>query len=131
MIKLNRISDKQIKLIVVVVVVVVVVGVLLWGMVPNEIYEVSDVFENLDELDRQEISVRGVVQEFNITSNLFSLVYPDSLGSTMPIKVNVNFTGSFPDGFGNNQTVIVKGVYTAKTNMLSSRQIIIGCPSKY
>ena len=131
MIKKGRISDKQIKLIVVVAVVVVVVGVLLWGMVPNEIYEVSDVFDHLDELDGREISVRGVVQGFNISSNLFSLVYPDSLDSTMPVKVNVNFTGSFPDGFGNNQSVIVKGMYTAKINLLSSRQIIIGCPSKY
>ena len=58
-------------------------------------------------------------------------MYPGSLDSTMPVKVNVNFTGSFPDGFGNNQSVIVKGVYTAKINLLSSRQIIIGCPSKY
>ena len=71
MIKKGRISDKQIKLIVVVAVVVVVVGVLLWGMVPNEIYEVSDVFDHLDELDGREISVRGVVQGFNISSNLF------------------------------------------------------------
>ena len=130
MIKKSRISDKQIKLIDVVAVVVVVVGVLLWGMVPNEIYEVNYVFNHMDELNGREISVRGVVKNFDISLNEFQLKDPDS--SEKGGGLSVVYNGSFPDGFGNNQSVIVKGVYSAGLNQtISSRQIIIGCPSKY
>ncbi|EMR75522.1 hypothetical protein MBGDF03_00492 [Thermoplasmatales archaeon SCGC AB-540-F20] len=44
--KARKISEKQIKIIAVVTIVVIVVGVLLWGMVPGKIYNVSEILDN-------------------------------------------------------------------------------------
>ena len=59
----------------------------------------------------------------------FTLV--DQTNSEMTVRVN--HTTTFPDGFGNNETVVVKGLFTQVngTYVIQSYSMQIGCPSKY
>lgn len=125
--KVRKISEKQIKIIAVFIIVVIVVVVLLWGMVPGKIYEVSEIFNNLEEFDGQMVNVTGVVTRWGLSSNNFSLV--DSLDKNL--LINVTHTAVFPGGFGNNETVVVTGIFWSKTKHIESQKIQIGCPSRY
>ena len=121
----RKISEKQIKIIVFVVMVVIVVSILVWGMVPSKIYEVSEVLENQTEFDGDLMSIKGLVRDWNFSNN-FTLVD----ASDNNLTITINFDGGYPDGFTNNETVVVKGVFHAASSMDASA-IQIGCPSKY
>ena len=125
--KARKISEKQIKIIAVVTIVVIVVGVLLWGMVPGKIYDVSEVLDDPGKLDGQEVNIIGVVGGWGSSSNNFTLV--DSQDKNLAI--NVTHTRAFPEGFGNDETVVVTGVFWSETSHIESQKIQIGCPSKY
>ena len=125
--KARKISEKQIKIIAVVTIVVIVVGVLLWGMVPGKIYNVSEILDNPDKFDEQGVNVTGVVGEWGLSSDNFTLV--DSQDENLTIEIM--HTGGFPEGFGNNETVVVTGVFWSETMYIKSHSIQIGCPSKY
>ena len=126
--KKRKITEKQIKLGVFITVVVVVAVILLWGMVPEEIYEVKQVTANPSKFDGKDISVKGMVKDWNITDE-FTLV--DQTDSSLTIKVD--HTAAFPDGFTNNATVVLKGVFKIVDgeNTIESWGMQIGCPSKY
>jgi len=126
-IKERKISEKQIKIIAVVIIAVIVVGVLLWGMVPGKIYDVSQILDNPEGLDEQEVNVIGVVSNWELSSNNFTLI--DSQDENLGI--NITHTKAFPEGFGNGETVVVTGVLRSETVHVESQSIQIGCPSKY
>ena len=125
--KAIRISDKQIKITAIVVIVVIVVAVLLWGMVPNRIYDTSEIIKNSQGFDGKLVNVSGIVEGWMLSSNNFTLV--DSLNDSF--KINVSHFGGFPGGFSNNETVVVTGIFFSGSNHIESESIQIGCPSKY
>lgn len=125
--KARKISEKQIKIIAVITIVVIVIGVLLWGMIPGKIYDVSEILDNSESFDGQLVNVTGVVAGWELLSQNFTLV--DSQEKNLTI--NITHTRSFPGGFSNNETVVVTGVFSSETRSIESQSIQIGCPSKY
>ena len=125
--KARKISEKQIKIIAVVTIVVIVVGVLLWGMAPGKIYGVSEILDKPDGFDGQGVNVTGVVGGWGLSSDNFTLV--DSLDENSAIEIM--HTRGFPEGFGNNETIVVTGIFWLETKYIESHSIQIGCPSKY
>jgi len=126
-IKERKISEKQIKFIAVVIIVVIVVSVLLWGMVPGKIYDISEILDNPEEFNGLEVNVMGVVYNWEITCNNFTLI--DSNDENLGI--NITYMGSYPEGFGNDETVLVSGIFRSESFYIESQLIQIGCPSKY
>ncbi len=126
-IKEKKISEKQIKIIIVILIVVIVVGILIWGMVPQKIYDVSEILSNPQIYDGQIVNVMGLVGNWEIESNNFTLI--DSQDED--IFININNTKVFPEGFGNKETVVVTGTFFSETIIIDTQSIQIGCPSKY
>jgi len=126
-IKEKKISEKQIKIVIVILIVVIVVGILLWGMVPEKIYDVSEILENPEGFDGQKVNVMGLVGNWEIQSNNFTLI--DSQDEN--IVINISNTKVFPEGFGNKETVVVTGIFFSETVYIETQSIQIGCPSKY
>ncbi|UCD13405.1 MAG: cytochrome c maturation protein CcmE [Thermoplasmatales archaeon] len=125
--KVRKISEKQIKIIAVVIIVVIVVGVLLWGMVPGTIYDVSEILNNPEGFDGQVVNVTGIVGGWGLSPHNFTLVDPQDKNLT----IEVTHTKAFPGGFGNEETVVVTGVFWSEARHIESQKIQIGCPSKY
>lgn len=125
--KARKISEKQIKIIAVVTIVVIVVGVLFWGMVPGKIYNVSEILDNPEGFDGRVVNVTGVVGGWGLSSHNFTLV--DSLDKNLTIEIT--HTRGFPEGFGDNETVVITGIFWSETRHIESQSIQIGCPSKY
>jgi cytochrome c-type biogenesis protein CcmE len=126
--KVRKISEKQIKIIAVVAIVIVVVSVLLWGMVPAKIYDVSEILDNPEKFDAIGVNVTGIVGNWGPSSNNFILV--DSQDENLSIEII--HTGGFPEGFGNNETIVATGIFfRTETMYIESYLIKIGCPSKY
>ena len=125
--KARKISEKQIKIIAVVTIVVIIVVVLLWGMVPGKIYNVSEILGNPEGFDGRGVNVTGVVRGWGLFSDNFTLV--DSLDKNLTIEITHNKV--FPEGFGDNETVVVTGIFWSETRYIESQSIQIGCPSKY
>ena len=126
-IKEKKISEKQIKIIIVVIIVIIVVGVLIWGMVPEKIYDVSEILDNYEGFNGQKVNVMGLVSNWEVSSNNFKLI--DSQDENL--FINVNNTKVFPEGFGNKETVVVTGIFSSETVIIETQSIQIGCPSKY
>jgi cytochrome c-type biogenesis protein CcmE len=126
-IKTRKISEKQIKIIVVIAVIIIVVGVLFWGMIPEKIYEVSEISNSKESFDGKEFSVKGIINNWNISTNNFNLL--DT--SNENLLIEMTHTGAYPEGFGNGETIIASGSYNSSTNHFVSKSIQIGCPSKY
>ena len=126
-VKERKISEKQIKSVAVIIIVVIVVSVLLWGMVPGKIYDVSEILDNAEEFNGQEVKVIGVVDNWKLSSHNFTLI--DSQDENLDI--NITYIKSFPEGFGNGETVLVTGIFWLETFYIESQSIQIGCPSKY
>ena len=124
----RKLSEKTIKIAIISIVIIIVMVIALWGMVPEKIYEVRKALEEPTTLEAQDISIKGVVTGWNTSSN-FSLA--DSQDYSQ--MINITHNSVFPDGFGNGETVVVKGVFGAQsgTYVLESTSIQIGCPSKY
>jgi len=125
--KPRKISEKQIKIVAVVIIVVIVVSILLWGMVPGKTYDVSEVLSNQEKFNGKEVNIIGIVEGWEGSSNNFSLV--DSFYSSLGI--NITHTRVFPENFGNNETVIITGIFFSDNKHIESQKIQIGCPSKY
>jgi len=125
--KEKKISKKQIKIIAVVLIVIIMVLILFWGMVPGSIYAVSKILNNPEKFDGRLVNVTGIVEDWNIASNNFTLV--DSLDKIL--KINISHTNIIPEGFGNNETVVVTGIFNSEKRIIESQKIQIGCPSKY
>ncbi len=125
--KVRKISEKQIKIIVVIAIVIIIVGILLWGMIPEKIYEVSEILENPEGFDSRMINVTGVIAGWNFGSSNFTLV--GSIDNNL--SINVTHTGTFPGGFGTDETVVVTGIFDSEKVHIESKSIQIGCPSKY
>ena len=125
--KPRKISEKQIKIIVVIAVIAIVVGILLWGMIPEKIYEVSEILNDKEGFDGKEVNVKGVVNGWSISSKNFTLLDV----SNENLKIEITHSGAFSEGFGNGETVIVVGSYNSITNHIDSTSIQTGCPSKY
>ena len=125
----RRFSEKRFKLLLLVGGVSVVVIILLWGMVPERIYEIEEVLEDSDGFDGKMVSIKGVVNEWETGRTNFTLV--DSNDPTLIIQVS--HSGPIPEGFGINVTAVVKGVFHRSEGLfnIDSEQIQIGCPSKY
>ena len=123
------ISEKRIKVIAVVAVVAVIVIVLLWGMVPEKIYEIRDLADEIDDLRGIRVNVKGIVINWDSAGTNFTLA--DSKDENLTILVK--HTGPFPEGFGINATAVVKGVVVSEGGQykMDSDEIQIGCPSKY
>ena len=126
-IKEKKISEKQIKIVIVILIVVIVIGVLFWGMIPEKIYEVSEILENPEGFNGQKINIKGIVDNWEKSSKNFTLV--DSQDGNLVI--NINNTKGFPEGFGNKETVIVTGIFSSDSLIIETQSIQIGCPSKY
>ena len=126
-IKEKKISEKQIKTIIVILIVVIVVGILIWGMVPEKIYDVSEILNNPEGFDGLKVNVMGLVGNWETQSNNFTLI--DSQDEN--IVININNTKGFPEGFGNKETVVVTGIFFSETVIIETQSIQIGCPSKY
>ncbi len=123
----KKISKKQIKIIAVITIIVIVVSILLWGMVPGKIYNVSEILDNPENFDGRMVNVTGIVDRWGISPHNFTLI--DSVDKDLTI--NITHTGIFPGSFGNNETVMVTGIFWSETRHLESLKIQIGCPSKY
>jgi hypothetical protein len=109
--------------------VAVVVAVLLWGMVPDRIYEVRDILNDTGGLGDDVVNVKGIVTIWNNQSSNFTLA--DSNDPTRTLEVF--HTGAIPEGFGINVTAVVKGHLRLVGGVyhFESEDIQIGCPSKY
>lgn len=123
------ISSKQIRIGIVVAVVAVLVVVLLWGMVPDRIYEVHQALDDIDSLDGEYVSVKGLIVSWETGSSDFTIA--DSNDGN--ITIQVQHTGPLPEGFGINATAVVKGTIHKSTpvDKMDTDAIQIGCPSKY
>jgi cytochrome c-type biogenesis protein CcmE len=123
------ISSKQIRIGVVVAVVAVLVVVLLWGMVPDRIYEVHQAVDDIDSLNGEYVSVKGVIVSWETGSSDFTIADTND-GN---ITIQVQHTGPIPEGFGINATAVVKGTIHKSTpvDKMDTDAIQIGCPSKY
>ena len=126
-IKEKKISEKQIKIGIVILIVVIVVGILLWGMVPEKIYDVSEILESHEDFDGQKVNVMGLVGNWEIQSENFTLI--DT--SDDNIFINISNIKGFPEGFGNKETVVITGVFFLETMYIETESIQLGCPSKY
>ncbi len=125
--RIRKISEKQIKIVIVVLIVVIMIALLLWGMVPGKIYDVSEIIKKSSSFDGQELDVTGIVTKWTSSSRNFTLV--DSIDENFAI--NVTHTSWFPEGFGVNETIVVSGTFWSNTTHIESKTIQIGCPSKY
>lgn len=125
--KAIKISEKQIKIIAVITIVIIVVSILLWGMIPEKIYDVSEILNNPEGFDSKKVNVIGVVEEWEPSTYNFTLI--DTMNKNLAI--NITHTGAFPEGFGDNKTVVVIGVFSLEARLIESQRIQIGCPSKY
>ncbi len=125
--KAIKISEKQIRIIAVVTIVIIVVGILLWGMIPEKIYDVSEILNNLEGFDSKDVNVIGIVEGWKPSSYNFTLL--DTMNKNLAI--NITHTRAFPEGFGDNTTIVVNGVFSSETKLIESQKIQIGCPSKY
>ena len=123
----KKISEKQIKIAIVILIVVIVVGILMWGMVPEKIYDVSEIIDSPEDFDGKKINVMGLVGNWEIQSNNFTLI--DSKDDN--IVINITNTNVFPEGFGNKETVVVTGIFFSENEYIETESIQIGCPSKY
>jgi cytochrome c-type biogenesis protein CcmE len=125
----KRVSEKKIKVAVVIIVVAVLVAILLWGMVPDRIYELDEVLENIESLDGEEVSIKGVI--VNWETGLSNFTFADTQNEN--ITIEVNHAGPIPEGFGIEATAVIKGiVHKGDTHIwMDSEDIQIGCPSKY
>jgi len=123
------ISSKQIRIGVVVAVVAVLVVILLWGMVPDRIYEVHQALDDIDSLDGTYVSVKGVIVSWETGSSDFTIADTND-GN---ITIQVQHTGPIPEGFGIDATAVVKGtIHKAEpADRMDTDEIQIGCPSKY
>jgi cytochrome c-type biogenesis protein CcmE len=125
--KPRKISEKHIKIIAVVTIVVIVVSVLFWGMIPEKIYDVSEIIDNLEVFDSKEVNIIGIVGGWERSSYNFTLIDSSDKIST----INITHTRPFPENFGNNETVVITGILSSETKHIESQKIQIGCPSKY
>jgi cytochrome c-type biogenesis protein CcmE len=123
------ISERRIKVIAVVAIIAVVVIVVLWGMVPERIYEVREAVTDLDSLEGSRINIKGVVVNWDSKESNFTLA--DSNNENLTILIH--HSGPFPEGFGINATAVVRGILKKEGQDLrfESEEIQIGCPSKY
>ena len=110
------------------VLIVVVIGYLVWGMTPEKYYEVSEIMDNPADFDGMEISIKGTVGGWNNTA---SFIIIDSNDANLTF--DATHDRAFPEGFGNNETIVAKGIFTYTNGIghLESEAIQIGCPSKY
>ena len=125
----RRVSKKQVRFLAIIAVVVVIIIVLVWNMVPERIYEVSNVTEEIDDLDGEYINVKGVVVSWESGQSNYTLADTNDAN----ITIEAVHTGGFPEGFGLDATVVARGV-VKKSGIsieLDSDEIQIGCPSKY
>jgi len=125
----RRYSSKQVRIALLVIVVSVIAVILLWGMVPEPIYEVGSVLEDIDDLDGQYINVKGTIVSWEAGQSNYTLA--DSNDGNLTLEVT--HTGPFPEGFGMEATIVAKGIVKKGTPVvkMSSDEIQIGCPSKY
>ncbi len=125
----RRISRKQIRIVVIVAVVAVIAIILLWGMVPDPIYEVGSVLDDIDDLDGEYINVKGTVVSWESGRSNYTLADSNDENQT----IEVTHTGGFPEGFGMEATVVAKGIVKKADSRvkMDSDEIQIGCPSKY
>jgi cytochrome c-type biogenesis protein CcmE len=123
----RKISEKQIKFIAVAVIIVIVIGILIWGVIPGKIYDVSEILDNPNNFNDKIINVTGLVSEWIFNSKNFTLV--DSINNNL--SINIKHKGSIPEGFGTNKTIVVTGIFNLENTNIESNSIQIGCPSKY
>ena len=125
----RRISRRQFRIIIVVIVVAVVVTVLIWGMVPEPIYEVREAIKDLDELEGKVVSIKGDVISWEAGDANFTLADTNDANKT----ILVEHSGPIPEGFGVDVTVVVTGKLRrdGDTYRMDSEEVQVGCPSKY
>ena len=125
----RRVSKKQLRFIAIISVVAVIVVILLWGMVPERIYEVRNVFEEIEDLDGEYINVKGMVVSWESGQSNYTLA--DTKDANLTIEAT--HSGGFPEGFGMEATVVAKGIVKKSGQLieLDTDVIQIGCPSKY
>jgi hypothetical protein len=125
----RRFSRKQVRIIGVVAIVGVLVAILLWGMVPEPIYEIDQVMKEPGSYDGKWINLKGVVISWEAGTSFFVLADSDNRNMT----IDVTHSGPIPEGFGLNVTAIVKGTFHSGggVNTMDSEEIQVGCPSKY
>jgi len=125
----RRYSSKQVRIALLVIVVAVIVIILLWGMVPEPIYEVGSVLEDIEDLNGQYINVKGTIISWEAGESNYTLA--DSNDENLTLEVT--HTGAFPEGFGLEATIVAKGIVRKGSPVvkMSSDEIQIGCPSKY
>ncbi len=126
--KRKKLSEKQVKITIAIIIVLLIVGIMIWAMIPNnEIYEVSDLLDDPDKYDGEELSLQGVVIKWDSSTVNFTL--GDSNDDNLAI--NITYTGTIPENFGINSTVTVTGVFHKDPIHVESNEIQTGCPSKY
>jgi cytochrome c-type biogenesis protein CcmE len=79
------------------------------------------------KFDGKYVNVTGLVKSWSSTSENFTLV--DYLDYNFTI--NITHDSGFPGGFGNDETVVVSGIYNFAMNKIESNSLQLGCPSKY
>lgn len=125
--KRKKLSEKQVKIIVAIIIVVIIVGIIVWGMVPEKIYEVSDLLDDPDKFDGEDVSLTGVVKNWTGSSVNFTL----RDAQDEDLSINITHDAGLPENFGINATVTIKGVFHKDPMYVESKSIQTGCPSKY
>ena len=126
--KRMKVTERQLKVLAMAAIIIALLAIVIWGMVPDKIYEVSEASERSSEFDGEVISVKGVVSAWDQQGN-FTL--QDSLDEAL--NLTVHYDGGLPDGFGDGQTVVVEGLFGSSVAglFMEAQKLTIGCPSKY
>ncbi len=109
-----------------VIAIVIVVGT--WGMWGGTDYpSVKDITSDQASYIGKYVEVRGTVklQSLDVNNTTFTLFEGQS-------ELRVNYTGALPANFEEGKDVVVKGTLRRDDGLvLTSREIVVGCASKY
>lgn len=111
-----------------IVIAVIVIGVALviglWGMAPPDYPTVSEIVGNVNAHINKSIDVMGSVDDWNSSARTFNLT--DGESTLLVAYSNV------PEGFNNGKDVVVRGTLRDDDGpFIESKEITVGCPSKY
>ena len=122
--KRKRMSKKMKGFLVVTGIIIVALIIGLWGAVPPNYLTVGDVVKSPSAYAGKTIDIKGTVGEWNTTTRTFNLTDGTS-------NITVSYS-ALPEGFNSGKDVVVKGTLRDSEGLvIESKDIQVGCPSKY
>jgi len=126
---------KKRKLVIIVTIVVVLALLLIWMMIPQDFYEVSDIAEDPESFLDKDIQLTGKVANGTLDTTNRSFGLTDDT-NTLTIVAK----SSLPDTIREGKDVMLKGELKKKDGAsgvglenyyFEAREVKVGCPSKY